>query len=68
MLSRVYYVVVVIVIFRNHFKNGDLAGFVMTPTVLLLIRAYLVSMKGDVLYVPSENQVEFLSLQHPSGN
>ena len=68
MLTRDYYVVVVIIIFRNHLKNGELAGFVVDPTILLLIRAYLVLMKGDVLYVFSENEIEFLSLQHPSFN
>jgi hypothetical protein len=49
MLSRYYYVVVVIIIFRNHLKSGELAGFIMAPTILLLIGPYLVLMKGDVL-------------------
>ena len=49
MLSRDYYVVAVIVIFRNHLKNGELTDFVMAPTILLLVRAYLVLMKVNVL-------------------
>jgi len=49
MLSRDDYVVVVIIIFGNHLKNGEFAGFIMAPTILLLIGPYVVSMKGDVL-------------------
>jgi len=59
MLSLDYYVVVVIIIFRNLLKNRELVGFVMAPTMLLLIRAYLVLMKGDVRLVLGENRVEF---------
>jgi len=36
MLSRDYYVVAVIIIFRNHSKSWELAGFIMAPTIRLL--------------------------------